>query len=223
MLATHLGRDLAHGTLWRTVLAFLVRFRDELRLEQVGPIIDFVHAVRHRRLEVPGIDGAIVTVVEPPEPGFSVRGRTLASLLRLVKEWHVESNGMSSSGLSWNRSRQRPMLVQERSLDPARDPIVWELVELTTGHELKVEGRARSHCVAWYASWCWRGASRIWSLRRRVGSGAARPFVTIEVDPLTATIVQARGRYNRRPSSKTREMIHAWARRESLHIKAGAC
>src|SRR5262249_34843908 len=89
-LATHPCRQLPHGTVCRTVLALLVRFRDELRPEQVGPIIDFVHAVRHRRLEVPGIDGTI-TIVEPPEPGFSVRGRTLSSLLHLVERWHGES------------------------------------------------------------------------------------------------------------------------------------
>ena len=37
VLATHLGRDLAHGTFWRTLLAFLVRFRDELPARGRGP------------------------------------------------------------------------------------------------------------------------------------------------------------------------------------------
>ena len=222
VLATHLGRDLAQGTFWRTVLALLVRFADELRPQQVGPIIDFIHGVRHRRLEVLGVDGT-TAIMEPPQPAFSIRGRTVASLSRLVEEWHGGLEFTSPRGLSWNRSRQRSMLLRERPLDPAGEPVLWEFVELTTGTELQVEGRALRHCVASYASWCWRGASRIRSLRRRRGSSAARAVVTIEVDPVTSTIVQARGRRNRRPSSKAREMIHAWARRENLRIKAGAC
>ena len=221
ILATHLGRDLVNGAFWRTMLAFLVRSADEIRPQQVGPIIDFVHGVRHCRLEVLGIDGTPATA--PLQPAFSIRGRTVASLMRLVEEWHGALRFMSPGRLSWNRSRQRSTLLREPPLHPADEPILWEFVELTTSNDLEREGRALRHCVGSYALRCWRGVSRIWSLRRRRGAGAAHAVVTIEVDPVSATIVQARGRQNCRPSRRAREMIHAWARRENLRIRAGAC
>ena len=222
VLATHLGRDLAHASFWRTVLAFFVRCADELRPAQVGPIIDFIDGVRHRRLEAPGVDGTTIVML-PPQPAFSIEGRTVGSLSRLVEEWHRGVGWSPPGAASWNRSRQRPMLVREQPLDPSAEPVVWELVELTNVADLQREGRALRHCVAAYACLCLRGRSRIWSLRRGRGSRTARAVVTVEVDPANDTIVQARGWCNQRPSRRVRQMIHAWAGREKLHIEAGVC
>ena len=84
------------------------------------------------------------------------------------------------------------MAVEMASANPAAEPAFWELTELTSSAQLRAEGTALQHCVASYGHLCWRGTSRIWSLRRRRGMGA-RSIVTIEVDTLRRTIVQAPG------------------------------
>jgi hypothetical protein len=219
VLATRLGRDLSHGSFWRTVVAFFVRVSEDLDLAQVGPIVDFLQAVRHERVEVLTQTGAVF--LEPPRPGFSLKGRTLRSILRLVERWH-DSLGLTTVGhLRWERSRYRPMVFQDRAPDAETPPIRWELVELTNGNELRREGTVLRHCVASYASWCCRGKSRIWSLRRRNLRGKVRSVLTIEVDLGANTIVQARGFWNRPATGKPLWLLQEWARRERLRMPDG--
>jgi hypothetical protein len=218
VLATRLGSDLSHGEFWRTVMGFFVRFSDDLDHDMVGTIVAFLHAVRHERVEVQTDDG--LTFMAPPQPGFSMKGRTLQSVLRLVDGWH-KSLGLSAGGhLRWDRSRHRPVIFQDEPVDADTAPVMWEFVELTNGTELRREGAALRHCVASYAYLCVRGASRIWSLRRRSSRGTVRSVATIEVDPRTNAIVQARGYQNRAPSGKAMRLLEAWARRERLRIAA---
>jgi hypothetical protein len=91
------------------------------------------------------------------------------------------------------------MLIVEPSRDASAPPIVWQLMELTNGAQLRTEGMALHHCVASYADQCWRGASRIWSLRVRRGE-KVRHVLTIEVDMKRRAVVQARGWGNRAAS-----------------------
>jgi hypothetical protein len=84
------------------------------------------------------------------------------------------------------------MLIVEPSRDASAPPIVWQLMELTNGAQLRTEGMALHHCVASYADQCWRGASRIWSLRVRRGE-KVRHVLTVEVDMKRRAVVQARG------------------------------
>lgn len=88
VLATRLGSELANGAFWRTVIQFFVRWSARLEPSAVGPIVDFVQYVRHQRPEV--VTGQGVRFVDPPDPSFSVKGRSLASMQRLVEAWLVE-------------------------------------------------------------------------------------------------------------------------------------
>jgi hypothetical protein len=109
------------------------------------------------------------------------------------------------------------MVVETLQEDPSASPISWELTELTNSAQLRAEGVALQHCVASYSHSCWRGASRIWSVRRRRDSDV-RSIVTVEVDPVRRTIVQARGFRNRRASGKGLQLVQAWAARENLRL-----
>jgi len=214
VLATRPARDLGHGEFWRSMWLFLIANRHALEREQVGPLIDFVNAVRHERVAVETASGTILR--EPPQPEFSLKGRTPESLLRLMDDWH-RTLGVVTGGLSWEPSRWRPLAVEVSQEDPAAEPAFWELTELTSSAQLRAEGAALQHCVASYGHLCWRGTSRIWSLRRRRGLGA-RSVVTIEVDTLRRTIVQARGFRNRRASGKALGIVQTWAAREGLRL-----
>jgi hypothetical protein len=214
VLETRPAADLRHGDFWRTVWLFLIDNARAIENAQIGPIIDFLHAIRHERVGVHADGG--VTFREPPQPEFSLKGRTAASVLRLMEGWHRDL-GVKAAGLAWAPSSMRPLLMQFPSEDPEAPPVSWELVELTNSEELRAEGIALRHCVASYGYGCWRGASRIWSLRRRRGSHA-RSVATIEVSPRRRMIVQARGFRNRRLTARERGFVQQWAARERLGL-----
>ena len=108
------------------------------------------------------------------------------------------------------------MLIEEPSQDASAPPIVWQLMELTTGAQLRTEGTALHHCVASYADRCWRGVSRIWSLRIR--REKVRHVLTIEVDMKRRAVIQARGWGNRAASGKPLRLLRDWSARERLRL-----
>jgi hypothetical protein len=217
VLATRLGSDLANGLFWRTVMQSFVRWSDRLDPGAVGPIVDFVQYVRHERIEVVTDEG--VRLVDPPDPCFSIKGRSPASMQRLVEAWHRGLGVQPTSTMSWSRSRLRPLTFQEPPLEPDRPPVRWQLVELTSSAELQAEGKALRHCVASYARLCLWRRSQIWSLRRSRDSSTFRSVATIEIDPQTRAIVQARGLRNRAMSWRARELMLLWARRENIGVR----
>ncbi len=214
VLAARPALDLGHGEFWRSMWLFLITNTHAIERQQVGPLIDFVNAVRHERVAVETTEGTVVR--EPPQPTFSLRGRTARSLLRLMDDWHRQL-GLVTGGLSWEPCRLRALVVETPHEDPTVPPTRWELTELTSSAQLRAEGAALRHCVASYGYGCWRGVSRIWSLRRGRGL-RARPVVTVEVDTVRRTIVQARGFRNQRASGKALGIVRAWAAREGLRL-----
>jgi hypothetical protein len=214
VLSTRLSSDLTNGEFWRTVWMFLIAHSDAVAPAQVGPIIDFLHSVRHERVVVETAEGIVIQ--EPPQPGFSLKGRTPRSVLRLMDEWH-RGLGFVTGGLSWDRSRLRPLILEVPRQEPSAPPVQWEFIELTNSAQLRAEGVALQHCVASYSHRCWRGSARIWSLRSKSDS-KVRPVMTIEIDPRKKAIVQARGFRNRPASAKALRLLQRWAVRENLRL-----
>jgi hypothetical protein len=91
------------------------------------------------------------------------------------------------------------------------------MMELTDSAQLRKEGAALHHCVASYADRCRRGHSSIWSLRLWQGE-KVRYVLTVEIDPRTRAVVQARGRANRAASGKPLRLLRDWAVRERLRM-----
>jgi hypothetical protein len=214
VLATRIGTDLCNSEFWRTVWMFLVANGCSVGHAQIGPMIDFIQAIRHERVAVETTDGILMR--DPPQPSFSMKGRTVQSMLRLMQDWH-RGLGALHGGLTWPASSLRPMLMEERNHDPSVPPIVWHLMELTNSTQLRMEGAALHHCVASYADRCWRGASRIWALRLRRGE-EVHHVLTIEVDLKKRAVVQARGWGNRPASGKPLQLLHDWTVRERLRL-----
>ena len=176
VLATRLGRTLADGVFWRPVVHWLVNHWDELMPEHVEEIVDGIHevALSQTLIRVPGDE-----IVEPPRcPDFSVKGRTPTSLLRELERLRrlpiVTPHGpqwpaSSVAGMTWREAGDRPL--------------TWDIVELRNARALRIEGATLRHCVAEYASACWRGKSRIWSLRCRAGEADSHPRYTDRARP----------------------------------------
>jgi hypothetical protein len=72
VLATGSATDLRNSAFWRTVWMFLIANASAIDLAQVGPIIDFVDAIRHERVAVETPDGIVLR--DPPQPSFSMKG-----------------------------------------------------------------------------------------------------------------------------------------------------
>lgn len=214
VLAARPAADLRHADFWRTAWHVLIANRRALDLAQVGPLIDFLHAARHEHVAVETAGGLVLR--PPPLPTLALKGRTIPSLMRLMEAWH-RGLGHGDGGYAWPASRLHPLVLEAPSTDPTAAPTLWELVELTNSAQLREEGAALQHCVASYGYSCWKGRTRLWSLRRRRGV-ARRAVVTVEVNPHNRTIVQARGFRNRRASGRVLEMLHAWASREGLRV-----
>jgi hypothetical protein len=214
VLATRSATHLGNGAFWRTLWMFLIANAHTIDLAQVGPMIDFVQAIRHQRVAVETPDGIVLR--DSPQLSFSLKGRTAQSMLRLMQDWH-RSLGLANGGLTWAPSPLQPMMTEELRQDPSAPPSVWQLMELTNGAQLRAEGTALRHCVASYADRCWRGASGIWALRVHRGE-RVRHVLTVEVDLKRRAVVQARGWRNRAPSGKALRLLQDWSVRERLRL-----
>lgn len=81
----------------------------------------------------------------------------------------------------------------------------WDFTELTSGEQLFHEGEAMRHCVSRYSRHCVAGNSSIVLLSHN-GSRC----LTIEINPISMQLVQARGACNREASPKESEAISVW-------------
>jgi hypothetical protein len=177
-------------------------------------MVDFIQAIRHDRVAVETPNGMVE--LDPPEPAFSIKGRTVQSMLRLMRNWH-RSLGAGSAGRTWTPSLLQPMVLEEPGRDASDPPKRWQMMELTNSAQLRAEGAALHHCVATYDDRCCRGMSRIWSLRLWQGE-KIHHVMTIEVDPKSRAVVQARARANRVASGKPLRLLQDWAARERLQL-----
>jgi len=143
VLTTRSATDLGNGAFWRTVWLFLIANLHAIDLAQVGPMIDFLQATRHERLAVETSAGIVVR--DPPQPSFSMKGRTVQSMLRLMQDWH-RSLGLANGGLTWAPSPLQPMVIEEPSQDPSAPPSRWQLMELTNGAQLRMSCAMRASC-----------------------------------------------------------------------------
>ena len=209
-----LGRSLEHSEFWRTVLNFLV-VHPEVKLEHVNPIVDFIQASKFGGEEILTENGSRHRTA--PRPDFSMKGRTLNSILRLVTAWHSDlATTAPGKRFLWRPSGFQGYRFREKYPDEDHDR-EWNIHELLDSGALFLEGRAMRHCVYNYAEHCRRGETSIWSLRLRV-NGEEKRMVTIEVDAHRRSIVQVRAKCNLRPGGRSLEIIYQWATHAGLQF-----
>ena len=216
ILSTRLATDFRNSDFWRTVWMFFIAHAEELNFTQIGPMIDYIQSVRHDRIEIETQAG--IVEIAPPQPSFSIKGRTVPSMLRLMKEWHRDLDvSDSTAAFTWARSPFKPWLLEEERRNERETPTRWHMVELIDSAQLREEGISLHHCVGSYAYRCYRGTSSIWSLRTWQGE-KKRSILTIEVDPKKRAVIQARGKANRSASGKSLKLLRDWANREGLDM-----
>lgn len=166
-----LGDDLSRGEFWRPVFEWFVRHTDELDGDDVEQMIDYLV----RLSLVPHVfrtpDGPVE--IDPPEPEFSITGRSVAAMRRRMNEWWTYQPQPKRSRVRW-----RPLAIPAYASVVREDPerlVRWSIVELTNDAELQAEGYAMRHCVGAYVQDCLRGESSIWSLRRSEVTSEVQP------------------------------------------------
>jgi len=194
ILTTRLGEHFDDPERWRLALAWLVRCGNTVDLVQVQPLVDYLEA-----------------------NDTKLRGRTFASVMRLVAEWHESLGQQQVRLITWPRTRWNALTLPIPPTPHEPRSSEWTIHELLDTRELAAEGRAMRHCVGGYWHTCSTRYSAIWSVRRRWdGQRVARSVLTIQVKIASGVIVQIRGKANSWPNDEPLDIVRSWATREGL-------
>lgn len=198
VLETRLGREIGpDDEFWLGVADFFAA-TPMVDPRHFGPVCDWIHQKR-----------AVGIEPEPPQPGFSLKGRTMAGVLAAVEHWHQKLARLPRHAGQLLTSTWTPLPVPDFVSDPDERVTIRQIRVYT---ELVDEGRALRHCVASYLQSCQQGRCGIFSLK--VDGVRA---LTLEVLP-SRQIVQARGRYNRSLNEDERYWLKRWARDAQLTL-----
>jgi hypothetical protein len=215
VLGTRLGKVLENEDFWESLLLFFVN-HPSLDLAQVGPVVDFLQHQKFEWKEGVSQEG-VFGKHPPPRPDYTMKGRTVASILRQVEEWHRELGQDSNQPcLSWRHSPFKDFRLIEGS-EALGNMRAWTITELLTSRALFLEGQAMRHCVATYAERCVRKQTSIWSMQVENQRGRHR-VLTIEVDLSKRTVCQVRRKCNRLPVTAEREVMERWAGEQGLKV-----
>ncbi|NPV23770.1 PcfJ domain-containing protein [Bradyrhizobium aeschynomenes] len=167
------------------------------------------------------------------ERKFSLKGRSLAALRRLMQAWHRDLAVVARI----EAARRRAELARHRSAGEADLTVHWPgaqladwswslsakasakrdeyvITQLRTAESLVAESRAMRHCVSSYAAKCIAGFASIWSLRYRRPGNVDR-LLTIELDRQHRA-VQVRGFANRPAHPDERKVLERWAKARGI-------
>ena len=172
------------------VIAFFKRYEKDIDCNTIADVTDFL-------------------LTKSNDKDFSLKGRTISSVIRLTNEWHIELNKLKDGsqytwvGLDIPTSTWRfPKLEND----------IWEIRQLTTSKQLRHEGKVMHHCVASYAYSCSKGLSTIFTMEHyNAIENKQEKCVTIEVSMSTKRIVQVRRRLNKPPTATENKIISKWA------------
>ena len=145
---------------------------------------------------------------------IDLKGRTWQSVVKLSNEYHHNVQLKKVSGEWEPMFGNTAIYVKEYDTPNASyiKPIYF--IELVNADELKTEGNKQNHCVAGYVFHCVQNRSRIISMRETKHA----PIITIELNCMNNSIVQARGKYNRQPTKEEGNYIKTWAKLNNLSI-----
>ena len=149
------------------------------------------------------------------DPGFSLKGRTLAALRRRLAEWHRLRCAIAR-GEAWLGHKLGDVKYETGS---GCERTIWRFRQIKTARDLALEGERMRHCVATYQSWCVAGETSIWSLTcefpdgshnagRRDASRHNGATIALHRD---GRIMQCRGFANRSLNAAEVEMVRRWA------------
>jgi len=192
----------------QTVIEWLAR-NPMLDASEVPPLLDYI---AHRRYD--------------EAEDFTMKGRSAVALVRAMHAWHDGLTRVKSfSKTIFVESGYQPITLSMHRKDPDGQQVAetWRIREILTGRQLADEGRRQNHCVYSYERSIVSGHTSIWSMTMEDGQGKTGNWaqLTIELRNATRTIVQARGRFNRRATAREHSVMARWAAENKLSINLG--
>jgi len=198
---------------WRTVARFFCAH--PAPLETMDDVCDYLAECRRH------------------DRGYSLEGRTLATLSRRMHEWHRDIAAVERIEAIRRRAHARGAAAPAADATWPGSPLSdWEWVpsakdakskgerfvvrQLKRAEDLVMESRAMRHCVSTYAAKCIAGHASIWSLRRCTKDRIDR-LLTIEVNRQDRA-VQVRGFANRVARPDERNVLQRWARARRIDL-----
>jgi len=187
-------KPFADEDFWQSFLQLLVR--DVMfNLNKLTELIDYVREMKR--------ENAV----------YSLKGRTLQSLIRKSDNWHNKFAHVKGNWF-WKTCGIEGLKI-------IRKEDVVKLEEITEAKKLVEEGTAMKHCVASYTHYCAQGKSAIYSLRKYSGGVLKDILATIEINIFLKRIVQAKAKKNQPISNEAKNIMAQWATKNALSI--GEC
>ena len=197
---------------WRGVARFFCA--NPVPTETIDDLCDYIAECRRR------------------DPGYSLEGRTLASLNRRTHEWHRDLAAIERIEAIRRRAQRRSSTTPADATWQGSPLADWEWTpsskdakakcerfvvrQLRVAEDLVMESRAMRHCVSSYADKCIAGNASIWALRRCTKDQVDR-LLTIEVDRQNCA-VQVRGLANRLAHPHERQVLERWANARGIAL-----
>jgi len=187
--------NVAKNKFWQTVMEWFLR-HPMLDYEHYGPIVDYINNHKfHNNAE---------------NPDFEIVGRSPLALMRSVDEWHGTLNkGSCKDTIEWSGLNIDWIWEEKKNDMPINE---WTIVEITSNHELKAEGKAMRHCIFSYLDSCQAGEKAVFSLCKNL-----QRVATIAYVPPHNSILDVRGHCNKTPNSHEISIINKWARKHAIN------
>lgn len=180
---------------WQHFLQLLVQ-DDMLNPDKASELIDYVRELKRM------------------ESGYSLKGRTIYSLLRQSDRWHQQF-GRFNGNQVWKPCGIGGWKIEKKSNHKKE---TTRLEELTEQKLLMEEGKTMKHCVASYSFYCAKGKSAIFSMRKYWDGLHIDTLATIEVNLSLQRVVQAKGKMNVAISEEAKRMMLEWADAQQLEV-----
>lgn len=196
---------------WYTVMRFFVE-QQMIDTNLIAPICDYINHVKNDHRQIPRPGGGW-QYLPPENPDFKIKGRTIASLVRGMEQWHKESGSKSRSGIP---QKWEGFAIEDYKVSYGKDEKkrTYSFTQLKNAASLRSEGRAHGHCVAGYANSCNNGRTSIWSMCVD-DNFIHKNLLTIEVSP-DHKIVQCRGKNNRLATESEWRIVENFAQKRNL-------
>ncbi|MDE0484572.1 MAG: PcfJ domain-containing protein [Candidatus Poribacteria bacterium] len=200
---------------WLNVIRFFIA-NPMLDVSHVHPIIDYIWNQKYENQRV-FVERGVAEEIDPPQPNFSMNGRTPNTLLRQVNEWHRRLGKATRGGsFQWPRSEIGEFHFRVGS-EKKGNLRYWHIRELLSTDELIYESRKMNHCVSSYARSCYTGKKSIWTVESEDENGRHKAL-TVEISRPDNLIRQVRGKRNRLPTLAEKYLLERWAAEEILEI-----
>ncbi|MBC8081833.1 MAG: PcfJ domain-containing protein [Hymenobacter sp.] len=201
VLESRLGREAApeDNDFWLSVVDFFAT-TPMVDSRHFGPVCDWIYQKR-----------TVGIAPEPAQPNFSLKGRSMVSVLAQTERWHrTLAQTRRHTGTDYPVTTTWAGLLVPNFAGSTEDRV--RITQLHTFEHLIAEGRALNHCVASYVGSCLKGRCGIFS----VTIDGARAL-TLEVSQ-SYVIVQARGKHNRPMTADERFWVAKWATKAHLTL-----